>query len=228
MRELPLFIKTNAISVENNPINKITFFTHNPNKILLAQTVADLFNTEISIIENLSGPYVDFVERDGITYLDRALLKAKKGYEIRKLPCIGIDYGMEILSLNRKPGIETKHWMNSMSDEELLKTAINAVAKLPSSQRMCEFVGVGIMIIDDTYYLYARESDVGVLLTSPKGPIYSGHPLSSLLYLPEKKKTLAQLTPDEFSSKDIRIYNKLFCDFNNVMAQNYKKVGVHL
>lgn len=217
LRELSVMEKR-PITTGSEFVQKLALFTRNPNKIAVAKAVASRYNIDISTITGLSTSFSDLVEQDGITYLDRALFKAKEGYKITSRPCVATDYGMEILSLNRKPDVTTEHWMNSMSDEELIKATATSIGKLPCSKRACEFVGVGVMMIDDLHYLYARDFDSGVLLTSPKGAIPHGHPLSSLLYIPEKRKTLAQMTLDEFPSKDVRILSKLFNDFCAVFS----------
>lgn len=225
LRAFSTHIINKAPSKECDSSPKLVLFSHNQDKKILAQAVGNRFNIDISLMEELSASFVDNVEQDGITYLDRALLKAKEGYELTNRPCIATDYGMEILSLNRKPGAQTEHWMNSMTDDELLRETIKLVSEMSPSERSCEFVGVGVIVIDECKYLYVRDSDRGILLTSPIGPIRKGHPLSSLLYIPEEKKTLAQLTADEYLSKDIRIYNKLLGDFNSIISNGLRGAG---
>lgn len=194
--------------------NKISVFTHNQNKLELINSIAKDNNIDILKIKNLTSSIVGNVENIGKTYLDHALLKAKKGFELTNTPCIATDYGMEILELDRKPGIETERWMNSTSDASLINETIKSISNIPSSKRITEFVGVGVIMLDNNSYLYSRESDIGLLLDSPKGNIINGHPLSSLLYIPDKEKTLSELNNMEFISKDIRIYSKLLKNFN--------------
>ncbi len=193
-------------------MKKLVVASHNPEKVSSMSTLSQEFDVDVHM-----PPDGVILSEDGETYLDNALQKARIVHDLTGDPVFADDFGMEIGGLQKSPGVHTRRWAGRpMSDEELLQFTINQIKHLPEEGRQCDFVGVGTIVLDSRDYIQRVETDSGVLLLEPRGDIVAGHPLASLLYIAEYKKTLAELRGTEFLSKDIRIRRYLLEKFINL------------
>ena len=58
------------------------------------------------------------VEENGETYAENALIKAKAVQKITKLPIISDDSGLEIMALNKEPGIHSARYAESLGGHD--------------------------------------------------------------------------------------------------------------
>ena len=58
------------------------------------------------------------VEENGKTYADNALIKAKAVQELTKMPIIADDSGLEIMALNKEPGIHSARYATSLGGHD--------------------------------------------------------------------------------------------------------------
>ena len=58
------------------------------------------------------------VEENGKTYADNALIKAKAVQELTKMPIIADDSGLEIMALNKEPGIHSARYAASLGGHD--------------------------------------------------------------------------------------------------------------
>jgi XTP/dITP diphosphohydrolase len=185
----------------------------NPEKQALIANIAAEMNVQTFLPEQMMAGPLEIAE-NGISYLENALLKASKLNHLLDRPCIADDFGMEIAGLGGKPGIHTRRWGGRrLGDIELLEYTIERIRTMNLEERICNFVGVGVIVLKPGSYISATEADKGILLTAPRGPLIPGHPLASLLLISDQNKTLAELREKGYFSKDIRIYRRLLREY---------------
>jgi XTP/dITP diphosphohydrolase len=183
--------------------------SNNPEKRRMIGQVAREFGLHTRLYEEICGKSIDIAET-GESYLENALLKACVIFELTRQPSIADDFGMELIHLNGKPGVATRTWENpSRSDARLLDNAIALARGLSPEERSCDFVGTGVIVYAPGRFLRAMHTDHGILLDEPRGALIPGHPLASLLLIPQLGKTLAELRTDGYHAKDYRIYAQL-------------------
>ena len=68
-------------------------------------------------LSDLSSKFPD-VEENGETYAENALIKAKAVQKITKLPIISDDSGLEIMALNKEPGIHSARYAESLGGHD--------------------------------------------------------------------------------------------------------------
>ena len=194
-------------------IRELVIASKNKEKQLVIQQIAKKMGIVTYLHTDLLVNDCDIPET-GNSYFENAYLKASYVYERTNIPSIADDQGMEIFFLGREPGVITRRWGNSyLQDAELLSRTIAIIFNLPVNRRNCDFVGCGVLVYSQNRYFSYTQRDSGYLLTEPRGPIIPGHPLSSILFLPEFSKTLSELKLDGFESKDYRIYTSLIKDY---------------
>lgn len=192
-------------------MKKLAISSGNPEKIYLIQQAAEQFGIDIVETKHI------IVNEDQDSYLGNATKKAMAQFRLSSIPSIADDFGMEIYGLKMQPGIQTRRWGNEseLNDEQLLYYTIKKISHLDENERMCDFTGVGVIVYEINKSIQKLEKDSGILLLEPRGELIKGHPLASILYLPEHRKTLAELKSDPtFKAKDLRIYSYLLEQFH--------------
>lgn len=144
------------------------------------------------------------------SYQKNAAAKARWLYDQTGKLTIADDSGMEIKGLDGGPGVQTRRWGGqAVSDEQLLQKTIVEITDLSEEERKCDFVICAVALCVRGQ-ICVVEKDSGVLLLEPRGGVILGHPLASLLWIPEMGSTLAELiTHPEFESKDVRAHKRL-------------------
>lgn len=189
--------------------NSLVLASNNPEKYRVANGVwrpeCDIFTPA-----NLGITFPEDIEKEE-SYSANARIKAEWLVSRVDLPVIADDSGMEIAGLKGLPGVSTRRWANGANDERLISKTVKSIEGLSEKGRACSFVISAVLInIHERVSVQVKAQDDGILLLEPRGEILPGHPLASLLYLPEYGKTLAELrdTP-EFKPKDVRAHMRL-------------------
>ncbi len=86
------------------------------------------------------------VEENGKTYFENALIKAKALQQVTKMPIIADDSGLEVLSLNNKPGLYSARFAKDCGGHmEAFKILDKELEGLDRSARfMCDIVLVNV------------------------------------------------------------------------------------
>ena len=134
------------------------------------------------------------VEETGSTFEENAFLKAHAVMEASGLPAVADDSGLCVDALNGAPGIYSARYGGPGLDDAgryrlLLE---NMRGQL---DRRCRFVSAICCCFPNGDKVEARGECPGTLAYAPKGE--DGFGYDPIFFLPEQKKTFAQLTPEE-------------------------------
>ena len=171
---------------------KIYVATNNKGK--LKEIKAILPDFEVLAIKDLG---YDFdVEENGKTFAENSYIKAHALYTLTKCPVIADDSGLCVDALDGEPGVYSARYAGEHgNDEDNTKKLLNNMKDIPKEERSAKFV-CDICYIDengDVFHAYGECR--GEIAYEPKGE--NGFGYDPIMYIPELKKTMAELTPDE-------------------------------
>ena len=165
--------------------------SNNPNKIReLKEILGDRFET-FSLKEKgiISDP-----EETGETFEENSEIKARFALEKSGIATLADDSGLAVEALNGEPGVFSARYSGEDATTEknnalLLKNMENI------TDRRARFVCVITLLFPDGRKIQAKGECHGEILTSPRGT--NGFGYDPLFYVPEYKKTFAELTAEE-------------------------------
>lgn len=171
---------------------KVVLASKNRHKLLELRDILSAQGVEV-VLESDVGADVE-VEETGSTFEENSLLKARAVMEHTGLPAIADDSGLSVDALNGAPGVYSARYGGPELDDAgryrlLLE---NMRGQL---DRKCKFVSVITLCLPDGGVISARGECPGTLAYAPQGE--NGFGYDPIFFLPEKKKTFAQLTAEE-------------------------------
>ena len=174
-------------------MDKIVFATSNINKLREAQSI--LKDLPYQFIGLDSFPNILPIEETGTTLLENSLIKARTVYELTGLPSIGDDTGLEVEFLNGAPGVWSGRYAgeNATYNDNLNKL-LNNLEGVPNTERQAQFRTV-ISFVTNSKEQWVEGIVKGIIIDKPSGS--EGFGYDPIFYLPELKKTLAELSMDE-------------------------------
>lgn len=165
--------------------------SNNPNKIReLKEILGDRFEM-FSLKEKgiISDP-----EETGETFEENSEIKARFALEKSGIATLADDSGLAVEALNGEPGVFSARYSGEGATTEknnalLLKNMENI------TDRRAKFVCVITLLFPDGRKIQAKGECHGEILLSPRGT--NGFGYDPLFYVPEYKKTFAELTAEE-------------------------------
>ncbi|MGL1890362.1 MAG: RdgB/HAM1 family non-canonical purine NTP pyrophosphatase [Spirochaetaceae bacterium] len=139
------------------------------------------------------------VDETGNTYLDNALLKAEALYELSGgMPVLSDDSGISVEFLDGKPGIHSARYGTDelgreLTDEEKYIYLLKNMEK--ATNRKAAFICCMVLILDKNRIFSVQESFEGEVTLEAYGK--GGFGYDPVFYVPEFKKTAAELTDEE-------------------------------
>jgi XTP/dITP diphosphohydrolase len=170
----------------------LTAATNNPHKLREFRRLFPDFRI-------LSPEQIDWAfsfEETGTTYLENALGKALHLYHLVETPVLADDSGLEVVGLGGEPGIYSSRYGSAdgkLSDFERNAYLLNRAASL--SDRACFFVCCMVAVLGEKRFFVVQETFHGVLAAEPSGS--GGFGYDPVVYLPERRKTVAELGDEE-------------------------------
>ena len=153
---------------------------------------------------------IDFnPEETGATFYENSLIKARALYELVHEPVIADDSGLCVESLGNAPGIYTSryagpefmhgypdgHKMPQNEQNENLILQLNATG---SKNRRCFYVCAMVLLINSERFFVAQETFEGELIDDIKKQAGNGgFGYDPIVYLPQYKKTVAEISAEE-------------------------------
>lgn len=139
------------------------------------------------------------VEETGTTFEENAILKAETVAKLLGKVVIADDSGLEIDALDGAPGVYSARYAgNGSTDDENIDKALEALRGVSSEDRTARFrcvlaiAGPGIKT-----EVFSGNCE-GIITEKRQGT--NGFGYDPIFYVPEKKRTMAMLTPGEKSS----------------------------
>ena len=172
---------------------KLIIATHNSDKEKELKSVLDDFPVEVMSLDQF--PEIGEIEETGSTLYENAKLKAVTVNKITNLPCLGDDTGLEVDALNGAPGVYSSRYAGeNVSYENNVTKLLRELRSTPSEKRTARFRTI-IFYTDGDRELYTQGEIQGVITENPRGT--NGFGYDPVFYIPEVKKTMAELTSAE-------------------------------
>ena len=109
-------------------MGQILFFSNNKNKIIEIKKIFDRFNLQLLSLTDVG--ISDEPAESGQTFEENAKLKSDYGFNKTGIPCFADDSGICIESLNWKPGVYSKRFLNDFKKKEVcFKSIIKSIKK---------------------------------------------------------------------------------------------------
>lgn len=164
----------------------------NPKKLVEMQKILSAQGVEV-LLQSQAGVDVE-VEETGTTFEENALLKARAVMEASGLPAIADDSGLCVDALNGAPGVySARYGGEGLDDTGRYRLLLENMRGM--LDRRCKFVSVICCVFPNGDVLTARGECPGTLAYAPKGE--GGFGYDPIFFVPERKKTFAQLTQEE-------------------------------
>ena len=192
---------------------KLIIATHNIDKEKELRSVLDDCPVEVISLEQF--PEIGDIEETGSTLYENAKLKADTVNRITNLPCLGDDTGLEVDALGGAPGVYSARYAgDKVSYEDNLMKLLSELRSTPSEKRTARFRTI-IFYTDGERELYTQGEIQGIITKSPRGS--NGFGYDPVFYIPELKKTMAELTSIEKNKlshrgQAMRKFRKLLLD----------------
>lgn len=175
----------------NNKYDTILIASKNKGKIKEFENMFKGFDINIKTLYDYDLPEI---EETGNSFFENALIKAKAGYDVSKLPTISDDSGLEVEALNWQPGIYSARFGKSDFDDKARMFYLLDKLK-DSKNRNARF--------KTSLVFYNGESQIkkfegiwkGIILKEPIGD--NGFGYDPVFYDENLKLSSAQLSPDE-------------------------------
>ena len=193
---------------------KLIIATHNSNKEKELKSVLDDFPVDVISLDQF--PEIGEIEETGSTLYENAKLKADTVNKITNLPCLGDDTGLEVDALEGAPGVYSSRYAGeNVSYEDNVAKLLREMSSTPYEKRTARFRTI-IFYTDGERELYTQGEIKGYITEEQRGK--NGFGYDPVFYIPEVKKTMAELTPAEKNKlshrgQAMRKFRKLLLDF---------------
>ena len=164
----------------------------NEKKLRELREILSGFGMEV-ILQSQAGVDVE-VEETGATFEENAILKAEAVRDAAGLPAISDDSGLVVDALGGAPGVYSARYGGEGLDDtgrwQLLLRNMEG-----EDNRACRFVSVICCAFPNGDRLLARGECPGILAREAVGA--GGFGYDPVFYLPDRSKTMAELSPEE-------------------------------
>lgn len=171
---------------------KFVLASQNKHKLAEMQAILSAHGVEV-VLQSDIGLHVD-VEETGTTFAENAMLKAQAVMKASGLPAIADDSGVCVDALNGAPGVYSARYGGPELDDTgryrlLLENLRGA------SSRTAHFTSAIACVFPNGDTIEAEGICPGAIAYAPQGN--GGFGYDPVFYLPQLRKTYAQLTPEE-------------------------------
>jgi len=174
---------------------KIILASKNQDKIIEIKKI--LVNSDIKLLTS-NDINIPEVEETGSTFVENAILKARSASKVTGLPSIADDSGIEVDYLNGEPGVKSARYSspratNDSNNQKLLKKLKGVPIEKRTARYRC--IIVFMRFPDDPFPHISFGSWEGYIAQKLEGN--NGFGYDPIFYLPEYKKTSAQISSEE-------------------------------
>ena len=171
---------------------KLVLASQNPKKLEELGDILSHMGVEVCLQSDL-GVSVE-VEETGTTFEENSLLKARAVMEATGIPAVADDSGLCVDALNGAPGVySARYGGEGLDDTARYRLLLENMRG--QSPRTARFVSVITCCFPNGDVITARGECEGTIAFAPIGA--GGFGYDPVFFLPELKKTFAQLSPEE-------------------------------
>ena len=179
---------------------KIVLATQNKGKTKEFIAMLAKSSLDVQVISMLDIPNPPEIIEDGSTFKENAYIKAKAICSQTNLITLADDSGLEVDYLDGKPGIHSAIFAGEPRDDKRNNEKLLSLLQNVSYEKRTARFRCTICIMTTTGHSFETYGTCeGIILNEPKGE--NGFGYDPIFYLPEYKKTLAQL--------DLELKNKI-------------------
>ena len=173
-------------------MKQLLFFSNNKNKIIEIKKIFKKHNLRILSLNDLN--INDEPRESGQTFEENAKIKSDYGFKKTGIPCFADDSGICIESLNWKPGVLSKRFLNSFKNNEYCFK--NVIKSIKSSGKQNAYFKTSISLtIKKNQNILFNGKIKGKISDQIKGDFGFGY---DPIFIPKfYKKTLAQMSTKE-------------------------------
>ena len=195
---------------------KFVLASQNKHKLVEMQAILSAHGVEV-VLQSDMGLHVD-VEETGSTFAENAMLKAQAVMKASGLPAIADDSGVCVDALNGAPGVYSARYGGPELDDtgryRLLLENLRGAAS-----RTAHFTSAIACVFPNGDTIEAEGICPGSIAYAPQGD--GGFGYDPVFYLPQLRKTYAQLTPEEKAAVSHR--GKALAVFDGKLREYLKK-----
>ena len=139
---------------------------------------------------------VEDAEETGLTFVENALLKARKAARETGLPALADDSGLCVDALDGAPGLYSARYAGTHGDAQAnIAKLLDAMKDVPPAQRSAHFVAVIVLLrhADDPQPIIAEGRWSGMILDAPRGA--GGFGYDPVFLDPENNLSAAEFEP---------------------------------
>ena len=177
---------------------KILIATHNQGKLQEYQQVAVEYGVLVAGLPDISTP----PQETGTSYLANALEKAEYYFRAQRLPILCDDGGLSLAAFPEILGVETQRFFKSRDPHQQNLELLALYQDQPNASRSVTLTASLVYYWGPQKYLAVEKELVGELV-APIGR--GGYGFDEIFYLPQRKKTLAELTAQERNAYSPRL-----------------------
>ena len=173
-------------------MRQLLFFSNNKNKIIEIKKIFNKFNLELLSLNDLN--ISNEPEETGKTFEENAKIKSDYGFNKTGIPCFADDSGICIESLNWKPGVLSKRFLNNFKTYESCFESIIKSTKKNSKQNAYFKTSISLTFKNNQNVIFNGKID-GKIAEKVKGVFGFGY---DPIFIPKNyNKTLAELSTKE-------------------------------
>ena len=173
-------------------MRKLLFFSNNKNKTIEIKKIFKKFKLEILSLSDLD--ISDEPKESGQTFEENAKIKSDYGFNKTGFPCFADDSGICIESLNWKPGVLSKRFLNNFKSNQACFESIIKSTKKNNKQNAYFNTSISLTIKNNQNIIFNGKID-GKISEQAKGRFGFGY---DPIFIPNNyNKTFAELSIKE-------------------------------
>lgn len=190
-------IKDTASPVKRHaeiPTNEILVATNNPGKAREFEALFAKKGWQVKTL--LDYPEIPEVEETGTTFAENSLLKAETIAKKLNMLVLADDSGLKVDALDGQPGVYSARFAGEpKSDAANNAKLLHELSSTKPEDKTAQFHCTLALAMPGKESLVVSGEVAGLIIAIPRGE--NGFGYDPLFYLPEKEKTMAELTSDE-------------------------------
>jgi XTP/dITP diphosphohydrolase len=175
-------------------LGDIVIASRNSGKIREILEIVGVRGTRFLGLSDIS--FEEEIPEEGNTFLDNALLKARRVHVVCSLPVISDDSGLCVDALGGRPGVHSARFSApDPTDEKNIDLLLRMLRDVKDPNRSAHFACSAVFLYGTERYCHTEGRVDGFITGEPDGD--GGFGYDPVFLVPEYGRTMARLTADE-------------------------------